>query len=122
MRYHDVKVRVLIRLAAFAAFLAVLAVLSLIYPDEAASLARWWRRGFSYPVLIPITLGLIAVIISIVGLWMAFLTPAQEAQMFQKREAKGTKRAGTPHPSLFDQSDPDYHTSTFRYLLKKWRA
>ena len=121
MRYHDVKLRALIRVAAVALFLAVLAALSLVYPDQAASVARLWKpRGFSNPIFVPVTLGIIALIVSIVGVWMALLTPAQEARMIRNREAKG-KKPGTPHPSLFDASDPDYHVSTVRYLLRRRR-
>jgi len=122
MRYHDVKLKALVRLAGVAAAIVLLALLSLQFPEQASALLHAWRprTTMNAPAIAATLAGIAAMIIGM-AVWMALLTPHQEVQMLRKREAKG-KPVGSPHPSIFDDSDPDHNLSTFAYLRKRWRA
>lgn len=122
MRYHDVKLKALVHLAAVDAAFVLLAVLALLFPQQASAVMHAWRpRTPLGGVELAAALAGLALMIAVIGVWMASLTPHQEVVMIQKRKAKG-KAVGTPHPSLFDESDPDHHISTFAYLRKTLRA
>lgn len=122
MRYHDVKLKALVRLVAIDAAIVLLAVLAIVFPEQSSALLHALRpRAALNPIETAAFLFGFAFLVLVIGVWLAALTPHQEVQMLRRRQAKG-KPVGSPHPSIFDESDPDHHLSTFGYLRKKWRG
>ena len=116
MKYHEVKLRALVKL--FFLGLAVGAV-SLVLLYGRTTLEPFLGRrfiGFAWGMMIawPLAWG--------IGLWMLFMSPAQEVRFLHWAEKFGQKPSPEFDWTLLDPSDPDYNRSTIGYLFMKRRG
>jgi hypothetical protein len=111
MRYHDMKLRDAAKMATVGAAIGVVIILMLAFRS------LFSERFLDGPCM-PLLAGLaISVVLAAGGVvWYFGTTPAQNARFLEKHKGRVPENFDW---TLLDASDPDFHTTTWRYFRER---
>jgi hypothetical protein len=113
MRYHDMKLRDVAKVAIIATVIAVVLTLALCFRS------RFSRRFLDGPyVPLMVALAISVLLSASMAIWYLLTTPAQNAAFLDRYKRRVPENFDW---TLLDPSDPDFRTTTWQYLRRRQR-